>query len=62
MFKIPDVAPIFVKVIYQSVQLLSNMLDFVARLSENIKGINKTSGKWLDIVEVRLPHTTSFET
>ena len=43
-------------------QLLSEMLDFVAGLSENIEGIKKTWGRWSDIVEVRLPHTASFET
>ena len=42
-------------------QLLLNMLDFVAGLSENIEGINKNWGRWSDIMEVRLPHTASFE-
>ena len=37
------------------------MLDFVAWLSE-IKGINKTWGRWSGIVEVTLPDTASFET
>ena len=43
------------------VQLLSDMLEFLLGLSENIDGINKTWGRWSDIVEVRLPHTASFE-
>ena len=43
------------------VQLLSNMLDFVAGVSENAEGINKIWGRWSDIVEVRLPQTASFE-
>ena len=44
------------------VQLLSNMLDFVSVLSENIGSIYKTWGRWSDIVEDRLPQTASFET
>ena len=38
------------------------MLDFVSGLSKNIDGINKTWGRWSDIMKVRLPHTASFET
>ena len=44
------------------VQLLWNMLGFVAGLSKNMESINKTWGRWSDIVEVRLSHTASFET
>ena len=43
-------------------QLLSEMLDFVAGLSDNIEGINKTWVRWPDIVEAKLPHTASFKT
>ena len=46
----------------KSFQLLSSMLDFVSELSENKDGINKIWGRWSCIVEVRLPHTASFET
>ena len=46
----------------KSFQLLSSILDFVSELSENKDGINKIWGRWSCIVEVRLPHTASFET
>ena len=46
----------------KSFQLLSSVLDFVSELSENKDGINKIWGRWSCIVEVRLPHTASFET
>ena len=32
------------------------MLDWVTGVSENVAGINKTRGRWSDIVEVRLLH------
>ena len=48
MFKIQDVTPIFIKVIHdifsliKFIQLLTDMLDYLAGLFENTEGINKT--------------------